>query len=116
MLCCRKCFISLVSCVGEYIEHYTGQTAIEYFSNIVLFLRKKELTADDVRNNRKQASIVHRKKLFITSDEIDALQPATDEQKKLLSFPNDEDCEERLNVKRLPYTNTWLSLASKGIK
>jgi len=106
----------IVYYVGDYIEHYTGEAAIEYFSNIVLFLRKKELTAEDVRNDRKQASIVHRKKLFITSDEIDALQPATDEQKQLLSFPTDEDCEERLKVKRLPYTNTWLSLVSKGIK
>ena len=110
-VCCH-----LPYCIGDYIDHYTGRAAIEYFSNIVVYLRKKELTADDVRNDRKQASIVHRKKLFITSDEIDTLPSASDEDKQLLSFPSDEDCEERLKVKRLPYTNTWLSLVSKGIK
>ena len=81
-----------------------------------MFLRKKEETAQQIRDSRKEASAVHRKKLSLTSEEIDALKPVTAEQLDLLSFPNDEDCEDRLKVKYLPYASTWLSLKSKQIK
>ena len=109
-------YFCLFHCPGDYIEHYNGQAAIEYFSSVVMFLRKKEETAQQIRNSRKEASAIHRKKLSLTSDEIDALIPVTQEQLDQLSFPNDEDCEDRLKVKYFPYAGTWLSLKSKGIK
>ena len=104
------------SYVGDYIEHYSGQAAIQYFSSVVMFLRKKEETALQIRNNRREASAIHRKKLSLTSEEIDTLKPVSQEQLDLLSFPDDEDCEDRLKTKYLPYASTWLSLKPKGIK
>lgn len=103
-------------CTGDYIEHYSGQAAIEYFSSVVMFLRKKEETAQQIRNSRREASAIYRKKLSLTSDEIDALKTVTEEQLELLSFPSDEDCEDRLKMKYFPYASTWVSLKSKGIK
>ena len=107
---------SITVYTGEYIEHYSGQAAIDYFSSIVMYLRKKEETAQQIRDSRREALSVQRKKLSLTSDEIESLKPVTQEQLDLLSFPNDEDCEERLKAKYLPYASTWLSLKSKGIK
>ena len=82
----------------------------------MVYLRKKEETAQQIRDSRREASAVHRKKLSLTSDEIEALKPVTQEQLDLLSFPNDEDCDDRLKPKYMPYASTWLSLNSKGIK
>lgn len=81
-----------------------------------MFLRKKEETAQQIRDSRREASAVYKKKLSLTSDEIDVLKPVTQEQLDLLSFPNDEDCEDRTKARYLPYISTWLSLKSKGIK
>ena len=110
------CILYLFEHTGDYIGQYSGQAAIEYFRSVVVYLRKKEETAQQIRDSRKEASAVHRKKLSLTSDEIDGLKAVTQEQLDLLSFPNDEDCEDRLKLKYLPYASTWLSLKSKEIK